>query len=468
MIDYSQRHVPAIALTGMICAASFSAFGDTTPIPDDPEQIAVSEEEAGTVVRDLFGLVVGEAVIDARGYGFAVDGFRDDRTCPLEQIRDTRCGGFEWRPSSVTVYRHSVVAPVSGHLARNRIVVVDMSSSTAGVSFGSMHGFLVFPDRDVSPEAGPAFAWYISRLGATVGISLRNADADGVMDIFYGYSQRLTGGVGIVTFDVWTVGKMNAEKLLSSGEKLSGVFMSAFDGIPLHDDGPTSLGRGAWHTVRIGRELPDMMVLERARIAGPATSWELHALADLGQGWSEYLTGAPASADPWAAEVIIDGEPGADCSPLEESVGLSVDARQRLLALESKCRDARDAFDGDQGSGMPVLDIALKLYTSVLLYSAGMSVTALALEESASVSLARAWPSAWPVSAALSLHAAWVAHREYSEAFDAHFADRDLSFIETLSRFPALRLVTRPVELSILASFLPSRQGKHRLTVPIN
>lgn len=433
-----------------------------------PSETPVSLAEAEAVVRDLFGLDTGEAVEGQRGYSFKVLGLAGRARCPLEKVRDTRCGEFAWVPSQARVFRHSLVAPVSGHLSRNRVVVVDLFSEGAGVAFSALHGVLVFPGPRVKPDAKPAFAWYLTRLGATVSLDLSDVTGDGLVDILYGYSQRMGGGVQVVARDIWTVARLDPEKLLSAGEKLSGVFLSTFDGAPLHDDGLWTLGRGALRTLSTAPERPDLVVLERARMAGSGTAWELLVLADFGEGWTEQLTGAPGAPETRGIEVEVEGEPGPDCTPVEVPAGLSIEARRRLLELETACRVARAPYQVGDEADAPLLKAVYLMWAAVRMHLAGYSMIALALEESASMTLSAGWPMSWPLSALLSLHAAWFAQTAYSQAFDPRFASPPGSFVDTLPSYPALYAILRPLERLHRALTAPSKPGELRLTAPGN
>lgn len=466
---------PPIRRWSLPCALAFVLVTAPSLVPAAPPSggsspVPVSLVEAEAVVRDLFGLETGEAVKDERGFRFKVTKMAGGRRCPLEKVRDTRCGDFAWAPSEARVFHHSVVAPLSGHLSRNRVVVVDLFSSSAGVAFSALHGVLVFPGPAVKPAARPAFAWYLTRLGRSVSLDLSDVTGDGLMDILYGYSQQMGGGIHVVARDIWTVARLAPEKLLSAGEKLSGVFLSTFDGAPLHDDGLGTLGRGALRTVATAPDRPDLVVLERARMAGPGTAWEMHVLTDFGEGWTEHLTGAPGSPESWGIEVEVDGEPGPDCTPVEVPAGLSIKARRGLLELETACRVARAPFlaEGVEGADAPLLKAFRMLWAAVSMHVAGYHVIALALEESASMTLTAGWPFTWPVSVGLSLHAAWLAQGEYHRAFDPRFAQTQGTFVESLTSYPALYPVTWPLDRLERALRAPSKPGELRLTAPGN
>ncbi|NOZ02666.1 MAG: hypothetical protein GXP54_12365 [Deltaproteobacteria bacterium] len=435
------------------------------PQPLAPEDAPLGRADAVTVVRDLFGLKADEPKVLTGSFLFKTDGFVAGARCPLEGIRDTRCGEFAWRPSSVSVYRHSVIAAVSGHLARNRLVVVDMFSQSAGVSFSTLHGILVFPGAEVKGRDKPAFAWYLTRLGRSLGLRLADVTGDGALDLVYGYSQRFGGGLDVVARDVWTLKGMSPAKILSSGEKLSGVFLSTFDGVPLHDDGPTTIGRGTFTLIATGPGKPDVMLFEKARLAGRGSSWEVHVVADIEGEWIEYLTGAPAGASTWGTQVEVDGEPGPDCTPEEIPPGLGIEARRSLLDIESACRAARAASTGrDRSAGVPLVDFVRKLFAAARARLGRLPATSLALEESASSSLTDAWPAAWPLSVAISLHVAISAHGEYCRAFDPRFAECPERLSDTLWYFPAFLPLRLPFDRVKKALLRPFRGERIRLT----
>ena len=230
------------------------AGGGRLPPPVPARRAELTLSEAGHVVAAVLGCVPGKVEETRNSYVFQVTGMVRGRRCPMEGTRGTSCGEFRWMPSRVELYKSAMTAPVSAHLAANRLVVVDMRSDSAGLSMGTLHGVLVFPKADVLTRERPAFAWYLDRLGTSLDLSVTDVDSDGADDIVYTYALTLAGGVRVVARDVWSVAGLKPGKLVSSGERLSGVFLSSFDGMPLHDDGMFSLGRGTWRFPSVSRK----------------------------------------------------------------------------------------------------------------------------------------------------------------------------------------------------------------------
>jgi hypothetical protein len=383
-----------------------------------------------------------------RAYAMAVDAFADNRACPIEGLRDVKCGRFAWMPSSLTVYRVAWVAAVSGHLARNRVVMVDLASDDAPVASGTLHGVLVYPGPEAKPGSRPAFAWYVSRLGRSAGLGFADVDADGALDAIYTYEQELAMGVRVVPRDVWTFTDMAPSRVVSAGEKLSGLFVSTFDGVPLTEDGDGWARRGAWRLVTLMAGRPGAIVFERASYPASRAGFDLHVIGDLGDGWREVLSGAAGGGKPRDADAEAgEPEPG-DCTPSDVPPELTVGARRMLLDVETACRAAVAAFaaNGARGAGGPGAAVR-KVLAASRLRASGLSLAASALEESASGDLSAAWPLAWPASAVLSARAAFAGRRALAAAYDARVADPPSSLLDDVAGFPALWPVTRPIDL---------------------
>ncbi len=410
------------------------------PPPPPPMAAPLSLEEAQSLAVSLFGCSVSALEEGDREYRVRVE--ECALPCPLERVRGTRCGQFRWEPHEVRLYRASHVAAVSGHLARNRLVVVDMSSSSAGLAYGALHGVLVFPSPAADPSSRPAFAWYLTRLGRTLGLEMRDMNSDGLVDLIYTYSSLQIGGVRLVSRDVWTVSDLHADRLISSGDALPGVALGAFDGVPLHRDRDDGFERGAWRIEVLDRARPPLLLVERATfpsVSGP--DWEFQVVADLGEGWTEFLSGAPEFGH--KDMLHVDGSPSGTCSPAEAPAGLGLGVRKRLIALESACRALRTASGVFAGS--PWADAALWLLGAWWASAEGMAVVGLAFESAAAHALLSARPAAlsWPVSLALSLHLVWATHRLAAHAYDPRFSDPpDWTEAEA---FPALAPITGPM-----------------------
>lgn len=403
------------------------------PAPPAPVEDSLSAADAAEVVVGLLGAVIEDVVEAPDRFTFTVSGLARGRPCPLDGVRDVRCGAFTFAPTRIDVMRRSPIAAVSGHLARNRVVVVDMESAQAALASGTLHGVLVFPTDRVTTRARPAFAWYVSREGAALGIALRDLDRDGVLDLFYTYTQWMPGGVRVVSQDVWSFVEMRASKMVSSGEKLSGVSTSMFDGVPLHRDDDTGMQRGAWRIVPLGDGLPSAVVVEQAHL-GHVAGWELHVIADLGGGWREHLVGTSLSAAPDGAFDDPEGL-GADpnCVPGDVTSDLGLEARRRLLDLESACRSA--ASTPSRGG----LGAVATLWAAWRMHLAGLPLVAAGMAESASRELARGWPATWPLSALISLDVARTAQAALDHTFDSGWQGPADPWLAGARAFPALR-----------------------------
>ncbi|MBM4396772.1 MAG: hypothetical protein FJ087_13910 [Deltaproteobacteria bacterium] len=410
--------------------------------PPAPVERAVEADEAATVVARVLGAVTRGVRATPTAFEFDVAGFADDRTCPLAGVRGVKCGAFAWQPTTVVVHRAAWVAAVSGHLARNRVVVVDLSSSSAAISRSSLHGVLVFAGPEVGRTPAPAFAWYVSRLGRTLGADLADVDADGALDVVYTYAQDLPGGATVVPRDVWTFAEMKPSRLISAGERLSGVALSLFEGVALAEDSETRAVRGAWRVVSLGAGRPPAVVLDRAVL--PGGGWDLRVVADLGSGWREFLAGAGGSlaAD---AEAVARGDP-ADCGVAEPpGEALPVHARKTLLDLEAACLASREV----EGAGRGPIAAARLAIAAFRAHGAGLHGVATGLVQSASEALLRGGVGTWPAAAALSAMAALRARALRSRVTDPRFGGAQAAGWTDAARLPALLPALRPLLLPL-------------------
>ncbi len=452
--------------------ANFFAGGPSAaalPPPAPAVAVPVTVEEARALAESLFGCSVTRIEEDPRTFRLRVEDCGRTLPCPLDRVRDTRCGHFRWEPDDIRLYRTSFVAPVSGHLARNRVVAVDLRSSSAGLAHGTLHGVLVFPSASPDPRSRPAFTWYLTRLGRTLALDLRDVNADGSRDLLYTYSSALVGGVQLVSRDVWTMTDLVPDRLISSGDALPGMALGAFDGVPLHRDDEEGFDRGAWHVETLEPSRPLLVLIERASfpaVAGP--DWEFQVVTDLGEGWMEVLSGAPESGRDNG--VFVDGALAGTCAPADVPAGLSLGARTRLLRLETACRDVREASGAP--SGLRWADAVRWLLAARRAFASGLRVVALGLEAAAAAALVGAGPaspgSAWParpsqggsrpravglslvewaVAVVLTTHVAWVTHREWTRAYDPRFSDPPRW--SDVRAFPAFRPVFEPVDRAV-------------------
>lgn len=409
------------------------------PVPPAPpaDHRALEVDEAARVAGTILGARVDDPSDDGQRFVFDARGFRDKRTCPLDGVRDVRCGPFTWSPSRVAVYRQVLAGAVSGHLARNLVVRVELTSDDAGVAFGTLHGVLVFPGPSVGPSDRPAFAWYVGREARVLAAGLLDVNRDGALDLLYTYVQRLPGGRRVVARDVWTFTALQAEKLISSGEKLSGLGTSTFDGVPLHEDGPDGAVRGAFRFEDLAPGLPLAGVFERARLAGVRSGWDLRVVADLGDGWREILSGVGPQAG------VPEGASEAACRPLDVPAEADMEVRRRLLDLETACRIAMDATPDDRPEPWRA---PLRLKAALRLDVVGLPMAALGLRERAANDLALASPRAWFVAALLSLSAALPADRALADALGPGSAAQRF---DALDAFPVLWPLTIPMNAAL-------------------
>jgi hypothetical protein len=408
----------------------------------------LSQDEASIVAVRILGARSNVVTREPKGFAFETDGFRDGRLCPLEGARDLRCGSFAFSPSRVFVFGQVLSGAISGHLGQNLLVRVEMLSDEATVAFGTLHGVLVFSGPTVDPGDHPAFAWYPGRDAHALSVDLLDVDRDGTLDVIYTYSQRLPGGRRVVARDVWTFVGLKAEKLISSGEKLSGVGTSTFDGVPLHEDGPDMAVRGQFRFEPMVPGKPLAGVFERARLAGMGSGWDLRLIADLGDGWREVLAGTGPQENE-------DSETAAEssCHPADVPVDADVGVRRRLLDIETACRAVLIAFSDAR---TPPWRAPLRLWVSLGLSAVGLPMAALSLRERVANDIAAISPRAWLVAAILSVSAALPADCALADALGPGSAARRW---DALDAFQVLWPLTQPVNwmlrlLWILESWL--------------
>ncbi len=424
--------LPSLLLLPAVAAGQVA---DTAiPPPPAPEARSLTLNEATLIAGRALGIRVGEPRTGPRGFVFPASGFGDKRRCPLEGIRDVRCGDFAWSPFRVVLLRRAVVGAVSGHLARNLVVLVEMSSEDAGVAFGTLHGALIFPGPSPVANDRPAFAWYLGREARALSAFLQDVNGDGILDLLYTYDQRLPGGRRVAARDVWTFVALKAEKLISSGEKLSGVGTSTFDGVPLDEDGPDGAVRGVFRFEPLARGQPLAGVFDRARLSGVGSGWDLRVVADFGEGWREVLAGAGPPSD------VADVADQASCRPAEVPAEADMEARRRLLDLETACRRALGAVD-DVGAA-PWL-APRRLLAALGLDAVGLPMAAIGLRERAANDLAILSPRAWLIAVILSLSAAIPADLALADTLGPGAAAERW---EALSAFPVLSPLVLPID----------------------
>ncbi|HNU69521.1 MAG TPA: hypothetical protein PKH54_01345 [Myxococcota bacterium] len=390
----------ALALAFMVLPAP------VFPASADSEQaqvgapVEVDLDLARRIAGSVFGLDISGVEQDSSAFRFSVSGFSDSRRCPLSGLRNLSCESFEWIPSRITIYRKARQAPVSGHLARNLVVMVDMESDSVGFAIGTLHGVLVTPSGGLSAGRPCAFGWYLSRSGYSIGMSVRDVSGDGAADVVYSYGQVLPRGVSIAVRDVWSFPAMAATKFISSGEKLSGVIGSTFEGVPIHlsSDDRTELGRFVFLSGDSGRtavpgSVPaGILAIERLVLTPPVPVWEFQVIGDTGGGWLDFLAiqgsirddegpvaepGLLDRMDPESAEMLS----GDRCTMSDLPTDLSVQIRRALLDAEDTCRVA--------SAGVPASPVAAS--------AAAMLIRGFAL----------AWKG-WPLLAASFFEAASV------------------------------------------------------------
>ncbi len=429
-----RARLPAVLLLLAWLPARADVLAGAIPPAGPAEDRLLTSDEAAAIAGRVLGLRVVELRADRKEFRIDADGFVDGRRCPLDGVRDVLCGEFAFAPASLRIPRAVLVGAVSGHLARNLVVAVEMASDEAGVAFGTLHGVLVFPGPTAGRKDRPAFAWYVGRAARALPSTLADVNLDGSLDLVYTYAQRLPGGRRIVARDVWTFDGMRAEKLISSGEKLSGVGTSTFDGVPLMEDGPNGSVRGAFRFVSPAPGQPMVGVFDRAVLAGTRSGFDLHVVADLGEGWREILSGAaPPLPGAVAPEEVA-------CRPSEVPADASLELRRRLLDLETACSSARDAVP----DGAPAPWMApFRVVAALQLDASGLSMAAIGLRERAACDIALASPRAWGIAALLSLSAALGADRALVQATGTRcLPDR----LDALHGFPVLSPLVVPAD----------------------
>lgn len=416
--------IPVSLLLSFMAVEAWASL--VVPAAPPPADYRLTAAEADVIVAEIFGAIIKDSVETPQGFSFTTSGLIAGRSCPLDGVAAVRCGAFRFAPSKINVIGKARVGGLSGHLARNKIVAVDMESDTNALSSGTLHGVLVFRTDRISKKDKPAFAWYVSRQGEGVSMELLDVDRDGVLDLVYTYRQWLPGGYMVVSRDVWTFVDMEASKLLSSGEKLTGVFTSVFDGVPLHKDDFFGISRGTWRVLPLGQGVPPAIVLEQAHL-GPVTGWELHVLANLGAGWSEFLVGSSFSGE---LEGVFEDYAGdeSNCVPIDTYNELGIESRRRLLDVEYACTTAGFV----KGVSIANLWNALRAATG------GMHMIATSLAESVSRDLAIGWPKTWPLSVILSLYGVLATNNAMQATLKSGWLDKEMYVIPVEQAFPAL------------------------------
>jgi hypothetical protein len=452
--------IPVISLLVLLLPMSAAGQDAALPVPPPPvpEARSLTAAEAALIAGRVLKIRVGEPGLGPRGFVFPAEGFSDGRRCPLEGIRDVRCGDFAWRPSRVVLLRRAVVGAVTGHLARNLVVLIELTSEDAGVASGTLHGALVFPGPVPAAGDHPAFAWYVGREARALSTLLQDVNGDGSLDLLYTYDQRLPGGRRVAARDVWAFPALKAEKLISSGEKLSGVGTSIFDGVPLDEDGPDGAVRGVFRFEALARGMPLAGVFERARLAGVRSGWDLRVVADFGDGWREILAGAGPASE--GGDVAAQ----ASCQPLDVPAEADMEVRRRLLDLETACRRALAAAND---VGPAPWKVPERLLAALGLNAVGLPMAALGLRERAANDLALLSPRAWLVAVILSLSAALPADRALADTLGpGAVAER----WDALGAFPVLSPILLPIDgvlrlVRQVASWLDPSAGPSRLIV---
>lgn len=420
---------------GLLIALLFSRVlsGQELPVvpPPYPERKELTETEVRAIAT-VFGVRIGALNDNGDVFTIEANGFSDSRVCPLEGCKDVRCGKFNYRPSLIVIPRKSYIAAVAGHLSRNRVIPVQMTSYDAPAGSSSLHGLLVFPSHD--PKGRPAFAWYLSRSGRGIAVEFEDIDADGVLEVLYTYEDELALGIVIVPRDIWTFKDMTASKLVSAGERLPGLLLSTFDGVPIMENGDGWTRRGTYRLIKLGTGKPSLILFERASFPASKKGFEVHVIGDVGDGWRELISGA-GPYDPQKNEENTI----ADCSLGFLPGDLSVQTRRTLLDLEEACRTALEAFSVKT-------NVFKKMLLAQSLRRAGLIIVAAALEEAVSTELADLWPVSWPISFVLSARAAITARCAYEAVYDISLAKPPTSWLDDIALFPVLWPVTKPLQ----------------------
>lgn len=400
----SNRFFRLMLLASLVLGVAPAAAAESLVPPAPSGSVfRVERDYADSVARGAFGLKWDAVVEVADGWEYNITGFVDNRSCPLQSIRGLSCEQLDWLPSRLRIHRDGWEGALSGHLAVNRVVAVDMQSDSAPFAIGSMHGVLVASSSGIEGRKAPAFGWYLSRSAESVGMSFLDVSGDGLEDVIYTYRQTLPGGVLVVPRDIWSFADMTASKYLSSGEKVSGVSTSTFEGVPamLVTDGRTELGRFVLRFARDrsqGTAGTTILTVERAVFTdGRAPSWELQVLADSGSGWFDFLSvvGTPRgdgdAPDPWAAGSgdDVDFDPDSDftsadrCAFSELPVDAPIEMRRAFLDIEGICR----FIDEPVQATLPLARAALMLFRAIAMQMAGYPMIAAVMFESAAQEL---------------------------------------------------------------------------------
>ncbi len=405
----------ALTVVAAMIAFSSPASGATgVPVAPGGHTVDLDREYSDTLLRGSFGLDWSVVQESGDRFVYEIRGFVDSRTCPLQDLRDIDCGGFAWVPSRVTVYRSAWDGALSGHLAQNRAVAVDMESETAPFSNGTMHGVVVVPSAGVEARKKPVFAWYLSRTGISVSMAFRDVSGDGLEDLVYTYRQTMPGGVSVMPCDVWTFVDMVAARYVSSGEKLSGVSTSTFEGVPLvlDADGRHETGLFAFGQVPVtmpdgGRGTVQVLSVERGVFRdGQPPSWEMQVLADTGTGWFDYLStmGTPCDTGAEGGAGAPEGAWNADadrCSFSELPPDAPIEIRRSFIDMEGVCRFAVSPVEFDA----PLLRAAAMIFRGMVLALGGHPVISAVFLESAAIELDTVGLRSFPLSFAAAVQA---------------------------------------------------------------
>ncbi len=431
-----------LVLALLLMAPVAQADPGEIPPPPAPIPVEVSATEARTIVEGIFGCSTEAPRVTSTGYEFAIAGMVEKRLCPQEGIRNARCGTQPYVPSRVVVHRVAYDAAVSGHLAKNRVVPVDLFSDLVPMGDSCLVGFLVFPGSQIKASVRPAAGWTVSRFGRTVGLELRDVDRDGTLDLVHTYAQELSLGVRVVARDIWVAVDLKPIKLIAAGEKVSGAFVTTFEGFPLHEDREGGVVRGRYDWMEMDPEQAPLLLIQSVRLPWPEATWEFLLIGDLGDGWREILSGASefesSGEDDWSD---LDG-PQRDCTPAETLLVLPFEARQRLMQIEATCRMGRE--DPENDASFPLLEGLRGFLKAAVFHEAGLHVVARAVAEDAAGELVVAAPGLWPVGAMTAFFTAWMAHRDYVGSHDARFGQAPEDLWDALVRPPLLWRLTLP------------------------
>ncbi|MBP7125588.1 hypothetical protein KBD49_04400 [Myxococcota bacterium] len=359
-----------------VLQGSIAATGPLPPAPP-PRPVELSPREARDLIRRQFGLECGDPGIEGDFFFFEVDGYRDPRrNCPMEGIPGMKCGGLEFRPSEARVRREAWIAPVSGHLARNLVVTVSLFSDAVPPSSGTMHGMLVL-DRPDPASRKAAFGWYLGREVPPGDVTFQDVTGDGVPDVLYTYEMFLGPFGRVVARDLWTFAGLSAERVISSGEFLAGIFMGSFEGLALWWDGvidEVTRVRGAFRFEEVRPGAPALGVFERARTGAGGPGMDFWVLGDFGEGWILALAGTDGQQP--------SGETGdsLDCAAREVPVDAPLEVRRRLIGLETVCRMVLGAMEPGPVPGIPI-PRPDRLWAALAARRLGFPILALAVRE---------------------------------------------------------------------------------------